>query len=97
MLDETQEEEEEDEKEDTCNEKRRWTKKIMLDEMQEEEEEEDKCRLRKKKEEDKYDKNKLSKLGRSVFEPTFQEMSKLRREIVQNREKCGYSLRNVTT
>ena len=64
MLDEMQEEEE-----NKCKEKR-WTKKRMLDEMQEEEEE-DKCRLRKKKEE-KYDKTKLSKLGRSVFEPTFQ-------------------------
>ena len=66
MPDEMQEEEEENK----CKEKR-WTKKRMLDEMQEEEKE-DKCRLRKKKEEDKYDKTKLSKLGRSVFEPTFQ-------------------------
>ena len=65
MLDEMQEEEE-----NTCKEKI-WTKKRMLDEMQEEEEE-DKCRVRKKKEEDKYGKAKLSKLGRSVFEPTFQ-------------------------
>ena len=64
MLDEMQEEEEE---EDECNAKR-WTKKIMLDEMQEEEEE-DKCRLRKK-EEEAYDRTKVSKLGRSVFEPT---------------------------
>ena len=65
MLDEMQEEEE-----NKCKEKR-WTKKRMLDEMQEEEEE-DKCRLRKKTEEEKYDKTKLSKLGRSVFEPTFE-------------------------
>ena len=64
MLDEMQEEEE-----NKCKEKR-WTKNRMLDEMQEEEE--DKYRLRKKKEDEKYDKTKLSKLGRSVFEPTFQ-------------------------
>ena len=64
MIDEMQEEEE-----NKCKEKR-WTKKRMLDEMQEADEE-DKCRRRKKTEE-KYNKTKLSKLGRSVFEPTFQ-------------------------
>ena len=52
---------------------------------------------KEEEEEEKYNKTKLSKLGRSVFEPTFQEMSKLRREIVHNREKCGYSHRNVIT
>ena len=75
--------EEEDEEEDKCKEKR-WTKKKMLDEMQEEEEEEeeeDTCKLRKRvRRRHKYDKTKLSKLGRSVFEPTFQQMSELRRE-----------------
>ena len=71
--------EEEDEEEDKCKEKR-WTKKRMLDEMQEEEDETT-CSLGKQKgEEEKYDKTKLSKLGRSVFEPTFQQMSELRRE-----------------
>ena len=64
MLDEMQEEEE-DEEEDKCKENR-WTKKIMLDEMQEEEEEDE--------EEEKYDKTRLSELGRSVFEPTFEYM-----------------------
>ena len=63
MLDDIQAEEE-----NKCKDNR-WTKKRMLDEMQEEEE--DKCRLRKQ-EEEKHDNTKLSKLGRSVFEPTFQ-------------------------
>ena len=54
-------------------------------------------KTKEQKQGEKYDKTKLSKLGRSVFEPTFQEMSKLRREIVQNREKSGYSHRNVST
>ena len=66
MLDEMQEEEE-----NKCKEKR-WTKKRMLDEMQEEEEE-NTCSLRKhKREEETFDKTKLSKLARSVFDPTFQ-------------------------
>ena len=46
---------------------------------------------KKEEEEEKYNKTKLSMLGRSVFVPTFQEMSKLRWEIVHNPEKCGYS------
>ena len=49
----------------------------------------------KEEEEEKSDKTKLSMLGRSVFVPTFQEMSKLRREIVQNHEKRGYSYSNI--
>ena len=50
---------------------------------------------KKEEEEEKYNKTKLSMLGRSVFEPTFQEMSKLRWEIVQNRETCGYYHCNI--
>ena len=42
----------------------------------------------KEEEEETYNKTKLSKLGRSVFEPTFQEMSKLRWENVQNQQNC---------
>ena len=80
MLDEMQEEEE-----NKCKEKR-WTKKRMLDEMQEEEE--DKCSLRKKGEEEKYDKTKLSKLGRLIFELIIREMTKSQRENIQNHEKC---------
>ena len=43
---------------------------------------------KKKEEEEKYNKTKLSRLGRSVFEPTFQDMSTLRWESVQNQQKC---------
>ena len=39
-------------------------------------------------EEEKYNKTKLSKLGRSVFEPTIQEMTISRREKVQDHNKC---------
>ena len=37
---------------------------------------------------EKYNKTKLSKLGRSVFEHTIHEMSISRRENVQNHKKC---------
>ena len=70
----------------------------MLDEMKEEERRRKKKKKKKKKttkkkekkeeEEDKYNKSKLSMLGRSVLEPTFQEMSILQWENVQNRQKC---------
>ena len=39
-------------------------------------------------EEETYNKTKLSKLGRSVFEPSIQEMTISRRENVQNHKKC---------
>ena len=47
-----------------------------------------KKKKKEKEEEEKYIKTKLSRLGRSVFEPTFQEMSKLRWENVQNQQTC---------
>ena len=46
---------------------------------------------KEKKKEEKYDKTKLSKLGRSIFEPIILEMSKLRWENAQNHVKCWYS------
>ena len=46
-------------------------------------------------EEETYNKTKLSMLGRSVFEPRFQEMLKLRWENVQNQQKYAYSHRNI--
>ena len=49
----------------------------------------------KEEEEEKYIKTKLSRLGRSVFDPTFQEMSKLRWENLQNQHKCCYSHCNI--
>ena len=66
------------------NEKERKKKKKTKKKKEKEEEEEE-----------KYNKTKLSMLGRSVFVPTFQEMSTLRWEIVQNHERCGYSHSNI--
>ena len=43
---------------------------------------------REEEEEEKYNKAKLSMLGRSVCEPIVQEMSILREENVQNQQKC---------
>ena len=50
----------------------------------------------KEEEEEKYNKTKLSMLGRSVCEPIVQEMSKLRWENVQNQQTCLYSHRNLS-
>ena len=48
----------------------RWTKKTMLDEMKGEEQEKENTKEDDK--EEKHDKTRLSKLGRSVFQPAFQ-------------------------
>ena len=62
-----------------------------LDERKTKEEKKTKTKTNKKKkkeeEEEQYNKTKLSMLGRSVFERALQEMSKLKRENVQNQQK----------
>ena len=58
-----------------------------------------KKKTKKKKEneeeQNKYSKTKLSVLRRSVFEPTVQDMPKLRKENFQKQQKWWYSRRRV--